>query len=104
MQLPAAERSCPGCNAARQQARQGCANAALDGNRLLAQCRLTDSDSRWLEHAVARLGLSGRALYRCLRVARTLADLADSDDVSRENLAEAVAYRQPPFGEQGTAA
>jgi magnesium chelatase family protein len=86
-----------------QQNRQGCLNATLDGKTLLQHCGLTVEDRQWLERATRHLGLSGRALYRCLRVARTLADLANVDSVGRDQLAEALAYRQPPFHVTDTA-
>jgi magnesium chelatase family protein len=48
---------------------------------------------RLLRHAVDRLGLSARGLDRVLRVARTIADLAESEEVKAANLAEALSFR-----------
>ncbi len=54
----------------------------------------TDSDGRrLLDHASRGLGLSARAYHRILRVARTIADLADEKSLSSAHLAEAIAYR-----------
>jgi magnesium chelatase family protein len=53
-----------------------------------------DADGRrLLEHACRGLGLSARAYHRILRVARTIADLAEEDRISSSHLAEAIAYR-----------
>jgi magnesium chelatase family protein len=49
---------------------------------------------RLLRHAVDRLGLSARGLDRILRVARTISDLADSEEVKAEHLAEALHFRR----------
>ena len=45
-----------------------------------------------LERAAARLGLSGRAQVRALRVARTVADLAEREQIAHDDLAEALAF------------
>jgi magnesium chelatase family protein len=64
------------------------------GPRLLRRCCAPSPDAaRFLARAVSRLGLSARAYHRILRVARTIADLAGSEGVTAEHVAEAVQYR-----------
>jgi len=61
----------------------------------LRRAVLPGSDGqRLLRHAVDRLGLSARGLDRLLRVARTIADLDDSEELSYQNLAEALSFRR----------
>lgn len=77
----------------RQLQRQGVANAFLDLPGLRQHCALQATDRQWLENACERLGLSLRAAHRVLKVARTLADLAQEPQISRAHLAEALQYR-----------
>jgi magnesium chelatase family protein len=68
-------------------------NATLPGAELRRAVRPPAEGLRLLRHAVDRLGLSARGLDRLLRVARTIADLTDSEDVTSDDLAEALSYR-----------
>lgn len=68
-------------------------NAHLTPRQLLKVCVMDDKARELLAKAVTQLGLSARAYDRILRVARTIADLEDHDEVSAYNLAEAVRYR-----------
>jgi magnesium chelatase family protein len=71
----------------------GFRNADLSAADLDPGRALEPAARRLLESAVERLGLSVRALYRSLRVARTIADLDGSERVGSAHLAEAVSYR-----------
>lgn len=68
-------------------------NASICGKFLDEFCPLESGGQRFLSQAVERLGLSARSYDRILRVARTIADLADADTIHIEHLAEAFNYR-----------
>lgn len=77
----------------RQLARQGCLNVGLPARDLQTHCRLEPLTGQWFEAACERLALSARAVHRCLRVARTLADMADAPALGQPQLLEALTYR-----------
>jgi magnesium chelatase family protein len=79
---------------ARQVARQGLANARLEGAAVLDSARTDEDALALLARAMRQLALSARAYHRVLRVARTVADLAGEEAVRREHVAEAITYRQ----------
>jgi magnesium chelatase family protein len=62
--------------------------------RDLAQLQLTDEAARLLRLAVEQLGLSARAFHRVLKLARTIADLAESDRIEQPHIAESIQYRE----------
>lgn len=76
-----------------QQQRQGCPNAYLNAKQLQVFCQLSKEDQVWFEQAGEKLGLSLRALHRCLKVARTLADMERESMIKRKYLAEVLHYR-----------
>ena len=56
-------------------------------------CRLSDECQELIKNSVNELGLSARAHDKVLRVARTMADLDESDPILPQHVAEAVGYR-----------
>lgn len=68
-------------------------NAQLTPRHIKKYCAISASAKDLLEQAMTRLGLSARAYGRILRVARTIADLADSAHIEPMHVAEAIQYR-----------
>jgi magnesium chelatase family protein len=77
----------------RQERRQGAPNAQLPPDRLASVCLLGEKEKSSLERAARQMRLSGRGLYRTLRVARTIADLEACDSIGTGHISEALAYR-----------
>lgn len=68
-------------------------NAMMPSNLVKEICRIGDDGKALLKNAMERLGLSARAYDRILKVSRTIADLAGSEEIKTEHLAEAIQYR-----------
>jgi magnesium chelatase family protein len=87
-----------------QVQRAGNVNARLGQAETMAHCRLADRDQALLERAIDALQLSARAMHRILRVARTIADLDQSDDIKTQHLGEALGLRRALTVEAGRVA
>jgi len=68
-------------------------NAQMSSKLLKEICVINTLGQNLLKTAMNRLNLSARAYDRILKVSRTIADLAGSDDIKPEHLAEAIQYR-----------
>ncbi|MBK8816493.1 MAG: YifB family Mg chelatase-like AAA ATPase [Methylococcaceae bacterium] len=75
-------------------ARSGKANAGLSAKEVKQICHLSEQGHQILEQAMDKFGLSHRAYHRILKVARTIADLAESETISVVHLSEAIGYRK----------
>ena len=78
----------------RQRRRQGKNNAELCDAELKRSSRADDKALALLETAIDQLDLSARAFHRVLKVARTIADVADEDRVRSAHISEAIGYRR----------
>lgn len=78
----------------RQLNRQNKSNQCLQGVELERICVINSAGKALLQQAQARLHYSARALHRILRLARTIADLVESNDIELPHLAEAIQYQR----------
>ena len=78
----------------RQEARGVRSNAELDGERLEHHASPDEAGKHLLMQAAEKMRLSARGYTRMLRVARTIADLADAEHIGRAHIAEPLGYRQ----------
>jgi magnesium chelatase family protein len=75
-------------------------NAQMINRHIKKHCRIDEVSCDLLESAIDKLGLSARAYNRILKIARTIADLADASDISVDHVAEAVQYRSLDRGKR----
>ena len=68
-------------------------NADLSTKEIDAYCRLGDAERKFMNRAYDAFAMSPRAYTRTLKVARTIADLAESEEIKTEHIAEALNYR-----------
>lgn len=82
------------CAWERQLRRQGKGNHALSAAEIDEHCRADARAEELLRAAMTRLQWSARAYHRVLKLARTIADLAEADGIGPQHVAEAVQYRR----------
>ena len=68
-------------------------NAQMNTKLIKKYCILEDETKELLKMALTELGLSARAYDKILKVSRTIADLAESNNILAEHISEAVQYR-----------
>ena len=68
-------------------------NADMEPKQLEKYCKLDDESVNLLRQAITSLGLSARAYHRIQKVARTIADLEQSENIKSNHISEAIQYR-----------
>ena len=74
--------------------RQGKKNSMLSPEEIQYYCKLSPDCRKFLTEAVAKYDFSARAVHSCMKVARTIADMAGSFNIREQDLAEAVSFRK----------
>jgi len=85
----------------RQISRQGYVNALLDGSDMDKYVVLNDELTTFLNNAAEKMGMSARGYNRIKRIARTIADLRNDDNIIMSDIAEALSYRPINRGKYG---
>lgn len=68
-------------------------NAQMEAQMVQEICKINEAGKNLLSRAMQKLNLSARAYDRIIKVSRTIADLAGSEDIKTEHLAEAIQFR-----------
>ena len=68
-------------------------NAMMNSRQIRRFCEIDERSNTLLEAAMEKFGFSARALSRILKISRTIADLAGSEDIEQAHVAEAIQYR-----------
>jgi len=68
-------------------------NAMMNSRHIRKFCQIDEKSNLLLEMAMEKFGLSARALSRILKISRTIADLAGSQNIEQIHIAEAIQYR-----------
>ncbi|MBN1766841.1 MAG: YifB family Mg chelatase-like AAA ATPase [Sedimentisphaerales bacterium] len=69
-------------------------NSQMNSRQVRAYCKLDDNGMNLIKQAVYELGLSARAHDKVLKIARTIADLDDSENIQAHHVSEAIQYRR----------
>ena len=75
-------------------------NAQMINRHIKKHCQIDEDSATLLESAVDKLGLSARAYNRILKIARTIADIDQENDITASHIAEAVQYRNLDRGKR----
>ena len=77
-------------------------NRYLRPRELKQHCRLDSKAERLLGMAIREIGFSARAFFKILKIARTIADLAQEEKIQESHVAEAIQYRNLDRNWQGS--
>ena len=78
----------------RQLQRQQCLISRLNNHQIDLYCAIDASSEKILMTAIDKLKLTARSYHKLLKLARTIADMADLKDIRQAHLLEAISYRQ----------
>ena len=69
-------------------------NSRMSHKQVEKFCNLDSAGEQMLKHAMTEFGLSARAHDKICKLARTIADLAGTENIASEHIAEAISYRK----------